>query len=171
MELSTLRTFPVLRTLTNAELADLFGAARELHFPPGTVVCHEGAQETDLYFLVLGRLEVAKKNQNGTSLIITQLHSGAIFGELSWILGTPRGATLTAREETFVIRLDGPTLTRQVEERSPGAHKFNMALLRLLASRLAQMNEQILELQSRPEQPKKSEIERLRERMANDWTF
>ena len=63
------------------------------------------------------------------------------------------------------------SLTRQLQERSPGAFKLGVALLRLLAGRLLRMNEQFLELQSKTEGHQKSEIERLRERILHDWSF
>jgi len=49
--------------------------------------------------------------------------------------------------------------------------KFNTALLKLLASRLTRMNEQILESQVQLDTQKKGEIERLRERILRDWSF
>jgi len=70
-----------------------------------------------------------------------------------------------------VVRLDGAELTRQFRQHSAGVRKFNTALLKLLATRLTRMNEQILESQVQLDTQKKGEIERLRERILRDWSF
>ncbi|TMA61195.1 MAG: cyclic nucleotide-binding domain-containing protein [Deltaproteobacteria bacterium] len=116
-------------------------------------------------------MEVTKKGPDGRVQVLAHLSTGTLLGELSWIMSTPCAASLQARQETLVVRLDGATLTRQLQERSPGAFKLGVALLRLLASRLLRMNEQFLELQSKTEGHQKSEIERLRERILHDWSF
>jgi CRP-like cAMP-binding protein len=88
-------------------------------------------------------------------------------------MGTPCTANIEVRQEALVVRLDGDTLTQQLQARSLGAFKLSVALLKLLASRLMRMNDQFLELQTQTNGngSKKSEIERLRERILHDWSF
>ena len=74
-------------------------------------------------------------------------------------------------KQTEVIRLDGMELTRQLQKNSAGAQKFHVAVLKLLAGRLARMNEQVLELQVNFDDQKTGEIERLRERILREWSF
>lgn len=171
MDLSVLRKFSLLRDFSDLELADLFANATEQRLSAGSFLCHEGEQDGHLYFLVSGEVEVMKKGRDGRPHVLAHLSGGTLLGELSWIMGTPCGASLKARQKTLVVRLDGATLTRQLQERSPGVFKLGMALLKLLASRLMRMNDQFLELQTKTDGHKKSEIERLRERILNDWSF
>lgn len=171
MDLSVLRTLSLLSDFSDMELADLFANAAEQRFTPGSFLCREGDQNGHLYFLLSGEVEVTKKDANGRAHVLAHLSSGTLLGELSWIMGTPCGASLEARQETLTVRLDGATLTRQLQDRSPGAFKLGLSLLKLLASRLMRMNDQFLALQTKNNGHKKSEIERLRERILNDWSF
>lgn len=173
MDLNVLRQLPILSDLSNGELIDLFANASERHLSPGAFLCKEGERDGNLYFLISGEIEVLKKGADGSTHVLASLTTGALLGELSWIMGTPCSASLRARKETSLILLNGNTLTQQLQERSPGAFKLSIALLRLLAGRLMRMNDQFLETQAKPNGngSKKSEIERLRERILQDWSF
>jgi CRP/FNR family transcriptional regulator, cyclic AMP receptor protein len=173
MDLNVLRQLPILNDFSNGELIDLFANASEQHFSPGAFLCEEGEQDGNLYFLTSGEVEVLKKGADGDTHVLASLTNGALLGELSWIMGTPCTASLKARKDTSVILLNGCTLTKQLQEHSPGAFKLSIALLRLLAGRLMRMNDQFLKSQAKPNSNgnKKSEIERLRERILQDWSF
>jgi CRP-like cAMP-binding protein len=171
MDLSALRKFSLLSDFSDAELTDLFANATEQRFSPGAFLCREGDKDGHLYFLINGEVEVTKKDHNGRAHVLARLSGGTLLGELAWIMGTPCGTSLQARQETLMVQLDGSILTQELQERSPGAFKLGMALLKLLASRLVRMNEQFLELQIKAGGPQKSEIERLRERVLHDWSF
>ena len=171
MDLSVLRKFSLLSDFSDAELADLFADATEQRFPPGSFLCREGERDEHLYFLVSGEVEVTKRDRSGQAHVLSQLSGGTLLGELSWITDAPYGASVQARQEALAVCLDGATLSRQLQQRSPGAFKLGVALLRLLASRLVRMNEQVVELHTKANGHKKSEIERLRERILHDWSF
>jgi SulP family sulfate permease len=173
IDLTALRTFPVLSDFSDMELADLFANASEQQLSPGSFLCREGEQDGHLYFLVSGEVEVTKRDAEGQAHRLAQLSSGTLLGELAWIMGTPCTASVVVRQQAQVVQLDGATLGKQLQARSPGAFKLGVALLRLLASRLMRMNEQFLALDPKTNSisHKKSEIERLRERILHDWSF
>ncbi|HXG18905.1 MAG TPA: cyclic nucleotide-binding domain-containing protein [Methylomirabilota bacterium] len=173
MDVSVLRTFPLLNDFTDSELVDLFANAAEQTFPPGSFLCKEGERDGHLYFLISGEVEVSKTDADGHKHTLANLSGGTLLGELSWIMGTPCTANLKAVQNTVTVRLSGDALNKQLQERSPGAFKLSTALLRLLASRLLRMNDQFLQVQIKTNGngQKKSEIERLRERILHDWSF
>lgn len=173
MDLNVLRQLPVLSEFSDRELSDLFANASEQRFSPGSFLCREGEHDGHLYFLLSGEVEVSKKGADGHAHVLASLNSGALLGELSWIMETSCTASLKAIKETSVVVLNGGTLSQQLQERSPGAFKLSVALLRLLAGRLVRMNEQFLASQTKSNGNgyKKGEIERLRERILQDWSF
>lgn len=173
MDLTALHKFPLLANFTDEELTDLFANAAEHQVSPGAFLCREGEQDGHLYFLVSGEVEISKKDFDGRPHELARLGSGTLLGELSWIMGTPCTANIEVRQEAIVVQLDGDTLTQQLQAHSLGAFKLGLTLLKLLASRLMRMNDQFLELQTRTNEngSKKSEIERLRERILHDWSF
>ncbi len=173
MNFNVLRSFPFLSDFSDEELADLFAHATEQKFSPGAFLCKEGEQDDHLYFLLNGEVAIVKKDAEGKSSVLVRLGSGALLGELAWVLKTPCTTTIKVLQETSAIQLNGAALTQQLQERSPSAFKLSTALLRLLASRLLRMNDQFLALQINANgiNHKKGEIERLRERILQDWSF
>lgn len=171
MDFAGLQRFPLLKDFSAAEVRELFAAAVEQRLAPGAFICREGEPGGSLYFVVHGQVEVGKKMQDGTSLAITQLSDGALLGELSWITGAPYSASVQVTQDAIVVRLDGAELTQQLRKNATAGVKFMTALLQLLAGRLARMNDQMLESQTKLDGQKKGEIERLRERILRDWSF
>ncbi len=175
MNFSVLRSFPFLSDFSDEELSDLFAQATEQQFPPGAFLCKEGERDDHLYFLLSGEVEIVKKDPDRQPHVLARLGSGTLLGELAWVLQTPCTTTIKVLQATSAIQLNGVALTQQLQERSPIAFKLNTALLQLLASRLLRMNDQFLALQTKANGNgnghKKSEIERLRERILQDWSF
>jgi len=173
MDLNVLRKHPLISDFSDGELIDLFASATEQRLSPGSFLCKEGDHDGHLYFLFHGEVEVTKKDDTGNAHVLATVGDGALLGELSWLTGAPCSASLKVLKDTFTVRLNGEALSKQLQERSPGAFKLSVSLLRLLASRLVRLNDQFLESQARPNGNgnKKSEIERLRERILQDWSF
>ncbi len=70
-------------------------------YQKGDALFVEGDDSQDLYFLVSGHLEVLK----GDKKIAEILEPGALFGELSFLLGAKRTATVQAENEVRVLRI------------------------------------------------------------------
>ena len=97
--------------------------------PSGTVIMNEGDQAESLYILIEGRLDVVK----GGKTIHEITEPGAFFGELSFLLGTVRIASIiTAAEETRFLCLPNDEVNR-IWQRFP---EFARQLARNLAQRL-----------------------------------
>ncbi|MBU0675746.1 MAG: cyclic nucleotide-binding domain-containing protein [Proteobacteria bacterium] len=72
----------------------------ELIFSEGEMICKEGDDARDLYLLVEGQLDIIKRGKK-----ITEINEpGAFFGELSFLLGTKRIASVVAAKATTVLR-------------------------------------------------------------------
>jgi len=70
-------------------------------YQKGDALFVEGDESQDLYFLVSGHLEVLK----GDKKIAEITEPGALFGELSFLLGAKRTATIQAENEVRVLRI------------------------------------------------------------------
>jgi PAS domain S-box-containing protein len=70
-------------------------------YQKGDTLFMEGDESQDLYFLVSGHLEVLK----GDKKIAEVMEPGALFGELSFLLGAKRTATVQAENEVRVLRI------------------------------------------------------------------
>ncbi len=97
--------------------------------PAGTVIMNEGDQAESLYILIEGSLDVVK----GTKTIYEITEPGSFFGELSFLLGTVRIASIiTATEETRFLCLPNVEVNR-IWQQFP---EFARQLARNIAQRL-----------------------------------
>ena len=86
-------------------LAAVAEAAVETRFPAGAVLMDEGVVEAHLYAIVAGRVRVHRGDRT-----IVEFGSGATVGELAVLVPAPRAASVTALEETLVLRVDQAVL-------------------------------------------------------------
>lgn len=100
----------------------------------GENIIVEGSPGTEMFLLRKGRARVYVKGET-----IDDLEVGDIFGEMALIDQSPRGATVTALEDTEVIPID-ERLFIVLVQKSP---YFGIEVMRILAGRLRAMNEVI----------------------------
>jgi PAS domain S-box-containing protein len=70
-------------------------------FNAGETIILEGDSSEDLYILVSGELDVLK----GRRSISTILGAGSFFGEMSFLLGAKRTATIKAKDDVTALRI------------------------------------------------------------------
>ena len=100
----------------------------------GENIIVEGSPGTEMFLLRKGWARVYVKGET-----IDDLEVGDIFGEMALIDQSPRGATVTALEDTEVIPID-ERLFIVLVQKSP---YFGIEVMRILAGRLRAMNEVI----------------------------
>jgi MFS family permease len=101
-------------------LEALLGAAHEERVPAGTVVIREGDEPDDLYVVRSGRLEVRSAGEaGGIEERLADLGAGDYFGEIGLLERIPRTATVTALEDSVLLRISGEDFLRAANE-GPG---------------------------------------------------
>jgi extracellular factor (EF) 3-hydroxypalmitic acid methyl ester biosynthesis protein len=119
--------------LTLTERDRLLAHGRELHFEPGDVVLREGHQSFAVYVLLSGRVAVEKEHLD-ESVVLDELRPGAVFGEVSFLDGSPPSASVVAREPVHIFVLD--ELDRLLTADPALAAGFYRSLATLVARRL-----------------------------------
>jgi len=94
----------------------------------GETLCREGEDSQDLFILVDGHVEILK----GLQPISETGEKGTVFGEISFILGSKRTASVRARTDVKAIRIPKDKIDDFLKEFPALAWQ----LLRLLARRL-----------------------------------
>jgi len=84
-------------------------------FKPGEVLIHEGEDNRDLYILSTGEIEVTVKNEL-SPIVVGKINAPEILGELSFLNGTPRTATVTAKTEVEVYILSYQKVKQEVSD-------------------------------------------------------
>jgi CRP/FNR family transcriptional regulator, cyclic AMP receptor protein len=83
-------------------ILDLAQRLPQVLLPSGEVLLAEGARTGRLYILLVGEVDILK----GEVEIDTVSEPGALFGEISALLDTPHMATVKARSDARVVRIE-----------------------------------------------------------------
>ncbi len=94
----------------DAEIWSLVRASNWDNYPPGKVIIKEGDSDNSFYILLAGLVTIAKNNQ-----VIETLKEGDCFGEMGFLGNTERTATVTAKTDVSLIRVNKATLDRADE--------------------------------------------------------
>jgi len=98
----------MLRRQMESELAQRVDALIEMRtYGPGEVIIRKGETNRDLLFLTDGVVEISTEQADG-KLILNELSAPYVFGEIAFLLGSPRTATATAKinVNAFILRYD-----------------------------------------------------------------
>lgn len=116
--------------ITNSRLSRYVTA-----YNPGHTLMVEGDNSQDLFILMSGELDIFKGNKK----IYDLTEKGAIFGEMSFLLGAKRTATVKAKNDVRTIRIPGEEITAFLREFPEVAEE----IAKLLAKRLGEASQVI----------------------------
>lgn len=102
---------------------------------PGEVVIREGEDAQTAFFLYSGRVGLYKRIDNEEKKLGT-LEEGELFGEMAYLLGEKRTATVTAEVETVVLALPPELLEELMRYSAP----LSRRIIATLCQRLMRMN-------------------------------
>ncbi|NNF51981.1 MAG: mechanosensitive ion channel [Gammaproteobacteria bacterium] len=100
-----LARIPWLDALNEGELDALAADTIEREFKPGEVIVTEGEPGNSLFVLVEGTLEASTNSNNQREERIGTIKPGQALGEMSFLTGEPRGATVRALTDAYVLQL------------------------------------------------------------------
>jgi CRP-like cAMP-binding protein len=117
--------------LTPAERAGLFELGTHRGFPRGGMLMYEGEPGERVMLLEHGRVKVTRIEPGGREILLSLRDPGDIVGELSFIDGSDRVASVTALEPVRVLVVASSAFRAHLE-RTP---RIAVALLSVLTSR------------------------------------
>jgi len=133
----SLKSVPMLATLSDIELWELSRAGKWSRVPKNRTVVQENARGSTFFFLAKGEAKVTKQGR-----LLNMVSAGECFGEMAWITGgeQPRHATVESSTELLVAEFEPAALDRM----SLGAQlQLTRALVRNVSERLALANTRI----------------------------
>jgi CRP/FNR family cyclic AMP-dependent transcriptional regulator len=112
----------LLARLSDAERKALLVLGTLRQYAPGMILLTEGEQSTHLFLLIDGCVKVTATNEDGHVALLAIRVGGDLVGELSFLDGSPRSATVTAA---------GPLVSRRIarQELQPFLRDHPMAAL------------------------------------------
>lgn len=100
-----LREMSFFSDLTDTELATVAGITKKQDFTVGDTIFKESQDGAAIYIIKRGEVKACKTAPDGELFTLTIMKDGDIFGEMSFLDGRPRSATVVAISdlETYVI--------------------------------------------------------------------
>ncbi|MEL6112255.1 MAG: patatin-like phospholipase family protein [Pseudomonadota bacterium] len=141
----TLSSFPFFDGLEAKTLKALAKAGHEETVKGGDVLLRQGAPADALFFVLSGRLMVARRTDTGTDqsqvdvanemplsndIIIGYIRAGEPAGEMALLLDEPHSATVYALRDTTVLRIDHQNFDTLLERHADLAARLSRLLLR-----------------------------------------
>lgn len=106
-------------TLTQDQMLQATRLAKVQQFEAGSVILSEGSSGDLFYIVSKGTVEVILKRVNATDVVATQMGPGQYFGEMEFIHGQKRSASIRASEHggtVEVLTLNFDTLRELLEQ-------------------------------------------------------
>ncbi len=72
-------------------------------FPKNTILFSRGDESNSLYIVYSGRVKAVINDADGREIILSKHGPGEIFGEMAFIDGEPRSATMITKETTKLL--------------------------------------------------------------------
>ena len=132
----TLSAQSLLAGCSGEELADIAARGTVRSFKPGTVIIRQGDPGDTLWIMLAGLARVSMVAANGREIVLDYAEPGAVLGEIAFLDGGERTASVEAIEPVEALGL-----TRAAFAEIVGKHQgLAMRLLQAMARRLRQNN-------------------------------
>lgn len=149
MFIKRLQHVSLFRELGLDKLERVGEACKIMDQPSGRTIIEEGSYGDSLYVILDGAVKVHKQDFYGGKEVITTLHGGDHFGEVSLFDEAPRSAAVTtikpsrllvlSRDDLRMVMLEDPELAASIYEN----------LIADLCNRLRETNEHLIYLRSK----------------------
>lgn len=143
MDAGRLRQFDLFGALDDEALAEMAGRLGERRLEAGTRLFSEGDPGESMYLVAEGAVRIGKKVHGEGEEALAVLRPGSWFGELSIIDDQPRSADATAEAESLLWSLSREDFRDLVDSDPAVAVALLSGLVRTLAVRLRETNEQV----------------------------
>jgi CRP-like cAMP-binding protein len=143
--ISDLKSFPLLRSLSDEELGCLAEVMQERSFPAGTEILREGEAGDELFLLLKGSVDVLKTTPFGdryiTATLLDSYHCS--FGEMALIDRGQRSATVRAKTDCRTLALGYDAFHRFCREHPTIGLELLMSISTTLVHDLRMENENL----------------------------
>jgi glutaminase len=133
----------VLEDFTTAELEILRGCTSERRHAQGDVIVEAGAEANEVFFLTAGRVSVRLMLENGETKEVGAYLPGVVFGEMAFIDGSKRSASVVADSAVVCHALTRGDFERIGLEHPGMQVKLLRNLLRVFSANLRKADREI----------------------------
>jgi len=136
---SFFRAVPLFAGFSEDELKFVISVAQYRHYQKRSVIFHATDPGSAVFILKAGMVKVSIVHQTGREAIVHLLHPKDFFGEMAFLDGSYRSATIVAVEEVEAYLVEGTVFSRLLNMHP----KLLLTVLGGLCKRLRQMNDKV----------------------------
>jgi small-conductance mechanosensitive channel/CRP-like cAMP-binding protein len=137
--------------LSEAERERVAAGAKQRRYAPGETIVRQGDDGSSMFVVESGRCGVTLKSPTGKSQRLAVLEPGMTFGEIAFLTGEARSATVRALTEATLVEIDRNTLAPILEANPALAEKLD-AVMSVRRRQAADLFEATREGPSKPEE-------------------
>jgi CRP/FNR family transcriptional regulator, cyclic AMP receptor protein len=164
-----LAQLPLCNGLTDQQVSVIAAIAEQTTLDKGATLFVEGDQGDGLYLVVVGSLEILKKDRNGQNQAIANIGGGSVLGEMSLIHGSgTRSATAVATTDAQLIKVPSEAFAYLLQHDNVTAYKMVHNLAQVMSRRLLLMDEKLVDLMDKGR--KKEELSDFH-KILSKWSF
>jgi cAMP-dependent protein kinase regulator len=108
---------PLFSSFTQEEFTDFTGRMMVHVASPGEVIIRQGDKGKSVYVIATGSVKVFTTLLSGEQVDLAVLWPSDFFGEMSFLTGRPRSATVEATEDTNILEIDEEKLRDLITRR------------------------------------------------------
>lgn len=136
MDISTLKKIYLFSEFTDTELKKIAAISEEQNFMPGQDIFTNGQVATAIYVVIMGTVKISVNTGDGDEIQIRTMGTGSHFGEMPFLDGDKRSASVQTSEPSNIAQIPYEKLSSILSSDSVMAAKFYHATARYLALRL-----------------------------------
>jgi len=127
-QFATIKKLGFFTGFSDADLWELTRACSWQTYPKGTAIITEGEEDKSFYIVLSGVVAVEKKGRH-----VHNLQEGDCFGEMGYLSKAKRSASVIAKTDVTVMKVNDATIDQAAE---PIQLRFHKAFVRTLIERL-----------------------------------
>lgn len=161
-DLSEIPENPLLAGIAPEDWPEILAAGDRVHVTAGSAVFSQDEPADDFFVLLSGSVAVSVRAHSG-EIPLAQLGPGAMLGEMCFLLGGTRSATVRAIEPCSLLRFANAAFQGMLDRHSPAGFQVLYNLAHALAVRLRSADSQLGELSKQlpPSQARRADLLRM----------
>lgn len=164
-----LAQLPLCQGLTEQQVSVLAAIAEHKSLEKGQRLFSEGDAGDGLYLVLVGSLEILKRDRNGAEQAIANIGGGSVLGEMSLIHGSaPRSASAVATTDSQLLEVPSEAFAYLLQHDNVTAYKIVHNLAQVMSRRLLLMDEKLVDLMDKGR--KKEELADFQQ-ILSKWSF
>jgi len=141
-----LRELPFFHDLTDKEVETISTVVKKKDFKLGDTVFKESEDGASIYVIKKGEVKACKTAPDGELFTLTIMKDGEIFGEMSFLDGRPRSATIVAVSDLETYMIDKADFETLVDGHPRIIYKLLKNIVFTIHSIVRGMNSRYLEM-------------------------